>query len=317
MFAAKYQNKIFLIIKYLLAVLLLCFLWEKYKNEFNATLIQSIQLRFVFVVLSLRLLHFILSTLRWHFILRDLGGSVDLMRVFELSVVGQFFNYVTPGAVSGDLVKAHMLRDIFSKKVLIYFSILVDRLSGLFSLFIVLFLGMLFAPSDKKAVASQIIVDSELNRVAIIFVPFILCLIFIPLAYLIHKKINPFKYNYKDYPMFNLSMWIKAHSISLLIHFVSIISLYCAGLAVSSHTLSLAGISFVFPLASLLVAVPLTPGGLGIGQTAYTYLFNIYYNMSTNLGFIVFTVCQLLDILILSIGTLLALWKKHYIRKNV
>ena len=68
---------------------------------------------------------------RWWYLLRTLGIGVSLPETVRLTYLGTFFNYVIPGTVSGDLVKAYYLTRHAGPKAAVLVSVFTDRMLGL------------------------------------------------------------------------------------------------------------------------------------------------------------------------------------------
>ena len=50
-----------------------------------------------------------LNNWRWFLLLRKQGIDMSFSQVFRLTMIGQFFNYMVPGGVGGDVVKGYYL----------------------------------------------------------------------------------------------------------------------------------------------------------------------------------------------------------------
>lgn len=69
---------------------------------------------------------------RWQALLRGIGLRVPYGRVFQMGLVGLFFNIALPGSVSGDVVKiAYVIRESPDKRTPAALSVLLDRILGL------------------------------------------------------------------------------------------------------------------------------------------------------------------------------------------
>jgi len=68
---------------------------------------------------------------RWWFLLRALDIRVSVPETVRLTYLGTFFNYVIPGMVSGDLVKAYYMARHSARKAAVLMSVLTDRMLGL------------------------------------------------------------------------------------------------------------------------------------------------------------------------------------------
>lgn len=85
------------------------------------------------------------SICRWNLLLRVQGVHLRPWHVIRLSMIGNFFNLAIPGAVSGDLVKmAFLTQYARDKKLKAILTVPLDRILGLFGLFIVAGVTLLF-----------------------------------------------------------------------------------------------------------------------------------------------------------------------------
>ncbi len=90
-----------------------------------------------FFLLSLLIFLSAITTLRWQIILKNLKlSNVKFMYLFRLTMMSQFFALFIPGQGLSDFTKGFYLQNQ-SNKTQIYLSIILDRLSGLYSIFLV------------------------------------------------------------------------------------------------------------------------------------------------------------------------------------
>jgi uncharacterized membrane protein YbhN (UPF0104 family) len=68
---------------------------------------------------------------RWWMLLRVRGFAVTGRSAFELTMVGNFFNFCLPGAVSGDVAKAWYAAKGTDRRLDAAATVVVDRLTGL------------------------------------------------------------------------------------------------------------------------------------------------------------------------------------------
>ena len=68
---------------------------------------------------------------RWWYLLRLQRIEISLREVVRLTFLGTFFNYVVPGSVSGDLVKAYYAAKHTDRKIAVLVSVFIDRALGL------------------------------------------------------------------------------------------------------------------------------------------------------------------------------------------
>jgi len=86
--------------------------------------------------ISLTVVGSFLSFVRWYWLVIAQGLPFRLSDAFRLGLVGAFFNFVVPGAVGGDLVKAALIAREQEKRVLAVSTIVVDRVVGLLGLLV-------------------------------------------------------------------------------------------------------------------------------------------------------------------------------------
>ena len=81
----------------------------------------------------------VLATIvRWYFLVRALGVPLTWRDALRLGFLGYLFNFISPGAVGGDLFKVVFLaRERQGRRTEVALSVLVDRLMGLYGVFIV------------------------------------------------------------------------------------------------------------------------------------------------------------------------------------
>lgn len=74
---------------------------------------------------------YVAATLRWLLLLRTRGFMVRPVKAFELTMIGNFFNFCLPGITSGDVVKAWYASRGTDRRVDAVGTVVVDRLAGL------------------------------------------------------------------------------------------------------------------------------------------------------------------------------------------
>jgi len=75
---------------------------------------------------------------RWQLLMRVQGISLSWFRVWQLVMIGMFYNLFLPGGTGGDLVKIfYAVREAPKSKSAVFLSVVVDRLTGMFALILV------------------------------------------------------------------------------------------------------------------------------------------------------------------------------------
>src|SRR5262249_36352621 len=93
------------------------------------------------------------TIVRWHFLVRAVDLPLRFRDTVRLGFLGYLWNFVLPGGVGGDFVKAGFLaREQKGRRTDAAMTVLVDRIVGLYGLFLlstaaILFTGMWHANS--------------------------------------------------------------------------------------------------------------------------------------------------------------------------
>ncbi len=228
----------------------------------------------------------ILGSMRWRLLLRGAGYSVDKAQAFSLQTMGFFFNTAMPGAVGGDLIKVFYIIKEHPKlgKSPAIMSIFLDRVIGLSALF---FIGLIATLFNMNSFLSEPILLSFLTSLVL----FCLAIaVFFMAALYNYKSEDPFlKILTKPVPGFSKVLKIyqalrqyrsqrhiiwQSFFISLAIQMSALFLFYGMSLTlIHDQTVEIAKIAAIFPLGILSTALPLAPGGLGVGHLAFEKLF--------------------------------------------
>lgn len=288
------------LVKLSIAVLLLYWLVQSGKLDFTligTSIKEHPSLWLIsFLICSFNIL---IVSIRWKKILETKSKkNFPYLLILKLSWIGQLFNTVLPGAVSGDFVKllyARKIDDTLSKTFLLT-SVIMDRIIGLFGLLILLGVASLFKYKELVLVSPNIKNLIHLNFLIFAVMLLFLILLFIP------KEIQEIFYKYcGKIPLLGRQInktleqfWVIGKN------FVNVLSLIL--LSVFTQTLNILtfwvvalpyfhyisdtpkilhftdALTFI-PLGLLTIAIPITPAGIGVGHFAFNSLFH-YYGIS-------------------------------------
>jgi uncharacterized protein (TIRG00374 family) len=233
-----------------------------------AALAQALLLYFLGAMLSFQ---------RWQVLLRAAGVEARFWRVQKLGFFGLFFSNIIPGMTGGDLVKAIMVaRDHPEQKPAAVLSVIVDRAIGLLGLAVVASVALAFQhgrfPETElklnlilvAIVAGACIVMSRRLRRAVRLDKLLAAL---PFAETL-KKLDRAALLYRN------AGWQVAYSVvaSFAIHGMILASFCVLGGALGLKIQLLDYFSLA-PLALIAQSLPLTPGGVGVGEYAFMYFF--------------------------------------------
>lgn len=302
------KNKLMILLKLAIAAGLLFWLIEKGELDFR-------QLNLLITMPAIGFLAAfywlvgpcILGSLRWLLLLKGAGYKITWFQAFKLQLTGFFFNSAMPGAVGGDLVKViYVIRgNPHMGKTPAMMSILIDRVIGLGGLFSI---GMVLALSSWPTLST---IDSlgpllygliGLNLGVLIF--FLIALYHYrgddPFQRLLSIKIPGLSILEKLYGAIRVYRYKRAYFvscfiISLVIQGMSLGLFYFIAVNVLSPTpnLNFSAIASIFPIGMLTAALPIAPGGLGVGHVAFDRLFEaVGLSGGANI-FNIFTLSQL------------------------
>ena len=78
------------------------------------------------------------AAIRWRILMMTQGVILPLFRVWQLVMIGMFYNLFLPGGTGGDLVKVfYAMKEAPKRKSAVFLSVIVDRVTGMVALIIV------------------------------------------------------------------------------------------------------------------------------------------------------------------------------------
>lgn len=234
--------------------------------------------------LALILLHIVFISWRLCLMFQPQGLKLTFLTSLKLALIGLFFEMFTPGAAGGTVAKLfYATRENEGRKTQVATVVLFDRAIGIFSLLI---LPLLFAPLFLPLV-------SRVHTLQAILIPYAAIsgfLVLILLAGLwfqsaasrivraiLHRRlanlVMPVLETIGGYRKSPATLF-SALGLSLLAN-LSIVGVITLGVLVV-HPASVAWkLCLIVPIGQLVNSLPLTPGGLGVGEIAFNTLFRI------------------------------------------
>lgn len=220
---------------------------------------------------------------RWHLLAKAQGLSLSLKHLLELTMIGNFFNTFMPGSVGGDVVKAwYVAGREPQRKAKAVFTVLLDRSIGLTVIVLYSAATLLFyrewlnGRAELRLVAASIWMFSgaSLLMAVLFFTPFLWQ--FAP----VKKVLDWLHERPRLRPLIEAALLYRNHLSAIVgaialsaVSVFGIILLYKLQGSLLGISLTLPQYMFVVPLALTVSAVPLLPGGIGVGQVAFYTLF--------------------------------------------
>jgi len=223
-------------------------------------------------------------SLRWQALLVAQGVRLQLRRVISLSFIGHFFNALMLGGTGGDIAKAYYVsREVGGQRTEAIATILVDRITGLITMIMIADVMMLaqtrlfMATPVLRQVYWWTLAISATAYLALIAAFSQNLLEKVPLfrrilgkmqrvGEIIHRVYDAF-YLYRDHPGALLASLAYSTINQGVLVMMTVAFGYSLGVS-----LDLAVYYAIIPIANILGAMPLTPGGIGIREGAYVLL---------------------------------------------
>jgi uncharacterized protein (TIRG00374 family) len=254
--------------------------------------------RAALVALGLILIGAQLSVLRWHLLLRWQGSPLPYRRVWQISYISWFLGSILPGAAGGDALRAGcILRAAAGFRVPAVLTILLDRLFGLVALLIV---ALAVAAVLARQIASQPVLAGLIAMAAAALLGLTTVL---PFAAWLKRRLVPMLAR-RGHPRLArpLRIFDEAAAQSSSWRLRPMRLFLCLGLGIAGHALvvaaivvlamqlgqsqlSVAQICLAATLAILANHLPLTPGGLGVGEASFAQICLLLAPGSGAVGF--------------------------------
>lgn len=262
--------KFFPIIKFLILILAFYHLLNNddlnFNELFNNELLEYYNI-FIAVFFLISVTYFI-GAFRWWLILKSFNFKVQLYEIVKITYIGAFFNNVLFGAYGGDLVKGYYIYKLSKNSLKSTLTILFDRCIGFLGLFLIGFFSSIIIFREEFLL---------LINIKLILILSLSIIILTSLFYIIilnKKKLFSIKINkYFDY----LNLYLRENKMNLfffiflssvlfsIVHF----SVYLISDLIFYFELGIKKIFFLNFFTTLVNAIPITPGGLGIGEITF------------------------------------------------
>jgi glycosyltransferase 2 family protein len=305
---SKLKSRVLGLLKFSLVAGLLYFLAKKGFISVDATQQALQQWRLILPAVIVLFATVPLGVVRWKWLLASQEIHLNWLKALQLTFIGLFFNIALPGAVSGDFVKAYYVgKALKADKTKALGSILFDRVAGVSALALVsagaLILGFQSFLNSSLFTAVRFVMGtaaaSVLGFYAYLFLvrerhdPLLRGFRFL------EKKLKPLKSIteiYLSLRHYHHHRWcvFKVLVISIVIHLAVGWSCLCFAQALGESHLSLLSLYVIVPLGLLVTAIPVAPGGVGTGNVAFLYLFQLIHSERGADVFSLFALSQIL-----------------------
>ena len=218
-------------------------------------------------------------------IFKPRGLYLSLHSSLRLTLIGIFFNTCLPGSTGGDVIKIYYAtRDNRGRRTEVATIMLLDRAIGMFALMV---WPLLVAPLFPQLLRSLPILRFLLWAAAVVSGAMLVGMLVGSMERVRHsrfvawtcQKLPLGSYAERVFDTvhayrYNLTTLLAAIGLSLLAHTMTI-----GGTLLAAQAINPSGfiwqMSILIPLGFLANCLPLTPGGLGVGEAAFDQLFSM------------------------------------------
>ena len=239
----------------------------------------SIPFFYWFAAFFLYLSSQIISSIRWFIIARTLGFGGEFLTYLKFYFVGMYFNLFLPSAIGGDVLKAFFLSRGGNGKLRASYSILCDRLFGLWAMFIIGAAAVILSP--------HLLPGKWCHLLLILAVSMTGCAISVPffkrLANVMSTRMRPgWCISARFFPAleYMLVFWQRPASIfyalglSLILQILCMTATYLLGHGLGID-LCYGFYLSVLPLIGVLTVLPISLSGLGIREGGFMFFFHM------------------------------------------
>lgn len=256
------------------------------KGPFNLQQLQTVILRPDILALGIAiiLLQIVLFTWRWKIFVDQVAHS-HFFQVLKLTLVGMFFNFFIPGGVGGDIVKAlELSKDKSTTRALTLSTVMSDRVFGLFAM---ITFSTIFLLYENFANSTDSIAHFTFISV-LAWIGMTVTLLFFPLIFkqisqhltsrsskiftLLEKLINSLHFTFTTFR--NIKIQSKSLAISLIAQMAAIYFMYYVVVQLNTPPPSFLIFFSLCCFGFVAAALPIMPGGIGVGQYAFYILFS-------------------------------------------
>ena len=237
-----------------------------------------------------------LAALRWSIVLRLLGTPLPFRPLFHMLAMATLSAQFLFGVVSGDAIRGvYAWRALRGRSTRIAISIFADRLLGLLALFAIasIFSGLRLKRMQEVPQLAALEVSltvglgvAFIGGLAILVTPNLLAKL--QLRFSRYRRVDLRLRQAREVLIVfrrNPLALAGAFTLSLLSQFASNLALVLLAIGLNIGSLSVIDYMLAAPLAFVANALPLSPGGLGVGEAAFDQICNWLDPVSTGVAY--------------------------------
>lgn len=226
----------------------------------------NIDLKMLFLATFLYFSTMFFSTLRWSYFIKT---KKSIKELFQLYMIGTFFNLFMPGTVGGDFIKAYYLYQEDKKKTEPLVSVFMERYMGLCALISIAFIGFIYG--------YDYISDSFITKlfyiIVLLFISGSFFVVFVPYEK-VYIKLERARKSIKEY-LFNFKTTLITYFLSLIVQGIGIVVVYLLGIGLSIPMEFKYYLIFI-PIITVISMIPISLSGFGVREYSFFYLFSSF-----------------------------------------
>ncbi|MBF0346424.1 MAG: flippase-like domain-containing protein [Magnetococcales bacterium] len=322
-----YLRWILLVLKFAIAATVMIWMFKGGKLDWSMVLEGALSFDVIGVGILCNLALVSSAGVRWHWLLKGQGVDFPFKFAHHLTYVTAFFNQLIPGGIGGDALRlAFVLKQSHARKGQAALTIILDRFLGLFSMLLIAALGSLLMFDYILASPPLMMLVFSTLLLVVGGPPGALLLLWLL------RRTDRFPAWIKGHPggrwhrllqlgsefanCFNsgkkhvfMALGISLFGQSLEVMSLVWIAYHLSMLIIPVKTFFLAG-----PWAWIANILPISPGGLGVGEAAFDQLCQWLSPVTVSAAFgTIFLVNRLFMILATIPGLLFFLFRKHFL----
>ena len=236
--------------------------------------------------------HFIVAVRLKLILMRKASKNLSTFKIFISNWIGIFFNAVLPGSVTGDVIKVFYLQDLDEKldKKFLLVAVFMDRVMGLIGLVTIggIISGINYSTLSSLSNDVKILVQVNLFILLCVVLTLLTLFFYQKLPHQIAKPFRDIKILgnivkklevlWNDLCLFRKNI-IKLLVLSIFIQAFAIIIFWYIAEPYAAGEFTLATAFTVLPAGMISIAIPIAPGGLGVGHVVFEKLL-AFFNIS-------------------------------------
>ena len=248
----------------------------------------------VAVVLGFTLVMIVVNNFRWLLLLRAQGFDATSRSTLALTFIGLFFNFAMPGGVGGDVVKGYyLLRDHPERKVAAALSVFMDRMSGFFVMLLTATLALclnwdaLSNSRELRAVGAAVglLLAAFIAFYAVALTPALSRAPWIQKIFDAIPGGRRVRQVYEGLLAYRRHLGVLFGSFALSgVSQLCMVAMHAYVGAALGLNVPLACYFFVVPVGTVVMTLPVSIAGIGVGQAASFFLYKLYLGSENQLG---------------------------------